>query len=66
MSEAPRPLDRDRLKAMAKNPGERYDMAQDLADDLQRFLDDKPIHAKRPGSWLKLRKWIRRWLVERW
>ncbi len=37
------------LKALAKNPVERYESAQDLADDLQRFLDDKPIQAKRPG-----------------
>ena len=36
------------LKAMAKNPAERYATAQELADDLRRFLEDEPIRAKRP------------------
>src|SRR5438270_167198 len=37
------------LKAMAKSPEERYAAAQDLADDLQRYLEDKPIRATRPS-----------------
>lgn len=48
------------LKAMEKNPVERYATAQELADDLQRFLEDKPIRAKRPGAFLRLCKWTRR------
>jgi hypothetical protein len=36
------------LKAMAKAAEERYASAQDLADDLRRYLEDKPIRAKRP------------------
>jgi serine/threonine protein kinase/Tfp pilus assembly protein PilF len=40
------------LKAMAKAPEERYATAQELADDLQRFLDDRPIRARRP-TWLQ-------------
>src|SRR5262249_54594827 len=39
------------LKAMGKNPDERYGTAQELADDLRRFLEDKPIRAKRPSLW---------------
>ena len=31
------------LKAMEKNPVDRYDTAQEMADDLQRFLDNRPI-----------------------
>jgi serine/threonine protein kinase/WD40 repeat protein/tetratricopeptide (TPR) repeat protein len=45
------------LKALAKNPAERYATAGDLADDLRRFLDDKPIRARRPGVVQRLRKW---------
>src|SRR4029079_17779331 len=37
------------LKAMSKLPEERYCAAQALADDLKRFLEDKPILAQRPG-----------------
>jgi serine/threonine protein kinase len=36
------------LKALGKNPAERYATAQDLVDDLRRFLEDKPIRAKPP------------------
>jgi serine/threonine protein kinase len=48
------------LKAMARTPAERYTTAQDLADDLRRFLEDKPILARRPTLADRLRKWSRR------
>src|SRR5262249_47822008 len=48
------------LKAMAKVPEERYATAQELADDLRRFLDDRPIRARRPTLLQRLRKWLRR------
>jgi WD40 repeat protein/serine/threonine protein kinase len=48
------------LKAMAKNPEERYATAQELADDLRRFLEDKPINAKRPTLRQRAAKWARR------
>jgi WD40 repeat protein/serine/threonine protein kinase len=48
------------LKAMAKNPEERYATAQELADDLRRFLDDQPIRAKRPSLRQRVTKWARR------
>jgi WD40 repeat protein/serine/threonine protein kinase len=48
------------LKAMEKNPIERYASAQELADDLERFLKDEPIRAKRPTVPQRARKWLRR------
>jgi serine/threonine protein kinase/Flp pilus assembly protein TadD len=48
------------LKAMAKNPAERYATAQELADDLNRFLEDKPIRARRPTLLERATKWSRR------
>jgi serine/threonine protein kinase/Tfp pilus assembly protein PilF len=48
------------LTAMEKNPADRYAAAQDLADDLRRFLDDKPIRARRPTLWHRAKKWGRR------
>jgi tetratricopeptide (TPR) repeat protein len=48
------------LKAIEKNPSERYATAQEFADDLKRFLKDEPIHAKRPSLAQRARKWSRR------
>jgi hypothetical protein len=48
------------LKATAKNPAERYSTAQELAGDLHRFLEDRPILARRPKLWEKALKWGRR------
>jgi serine/threonine protein kinase/tetratricopeptide (TPR) repeat protein len=48
------------LKSVSKNPEQRYATAQELADDLERFLEDKPIRAKRPGLIERATKWSRR------
>jgi tetratricopeptide (TPR) repeat protein len=48
------------LKAMEKEPAGRYPTAQDLADDLQRFLDHKPIAARPPSFAERSVKWARR------
>jgi len=48
------------LKAMAKEPDLRYGTAQELADDLRRYLEDRPIRARRPTLPQRLRKWSRR------
>lgn len=48
------------LKAMSKAPADRYATAQALADDVQRFLDEKPILARRPTLIDRGRKWGRR------
>jgi tetratricopeptide (TPR) repeat protein len=48
------------LKAMAKEPAERYATARDLADDLRCYLEDRPIRARRPTRAQRARKWVRR------
>src|SRR5262249_27360983 len=48
------------LKAVAKEPADRYASAGELADDLRRFLADVPIRARRPSLAEHGRKWLRR------
>jgi tetratricopeptide (TPR) repeat protein len=48
------------LKAMASARDERYATARELADDLQRFQDGRPIHARRPSVASRLGKWAAR------
>ena len=48
------------LKAMAREPERRYATAQEMADDLRRFLEHRPILAVRPSIVERLSKWARR------
>lgn len=48
------------LKSLAKEPARRYPTAKELADDLRRYLEHRPIQARRPSPRERLAKWARR------
>jgi WD40 repeat protein/serine/threonine protein kinase len=56
----PRDLETVCLKCLEKDAARRYNSAAAMADDLQRFLDDRPIHARRTNELEKMRRWCRR------
>jgi tetratricopeptide (TPR) repeat protein len=47
-------------KALAREPERRYPDADALADDLDRYLANKPIEARKPSTWYQLRKFSQR------
>src|SRR5262249_28004243 len=48
------------LKAIDREPARRYQAADELADDLQRFLENRPIQARRVGLAERAWRWRRR------
>jgi Flp pilus assembly protein TadD len=48
------------LKAMEKAAGDRYPTAGAMKEDLERYLEDRPIVARRPGPLRRAEKFLRR------
>jgi len=48
------------LKALRKEPADRYATAQEFAADLQRFLERRPVLARPPSVGEQFRMWARR------
>jgi serine/threonine protein kinase/tetratricopeptide (TPR) repeat protein len=53
-------LDWIAMKCLAKERGRRYETANGLAMDIQRYLADETVHAGPPSARYRLRKFLRR------
>lgn len=56
----PRDLDTICERALQMDPAERYATARDFGDDLNRYLNGYPIHARRVSNVERVRRWIGR------
>ncbi len=56
----PRDLETIVLKAIDKSPAFRYESAREMASDLGRFLEIRPILAKRASTVLRAWRWCQR------
>ena len=48
------------LKAMRREPAQRYASVAELADDVQRYLASEPVRARRGGLAYRTRRFVRR------
>ena len=64
----PRELESICLRCLDKDPAQRYESADALAEDLDRFLKGDPVTAGPRGIYHRLRRWMRREpaLASRW
>jgi eukaryotic-like serine/threonine-protein kinase len=60
VSDIPPPLETIVMKAIRKDPADRYKTAEEMAADLQRFLERRPILAKPMTVAERFWSWVRR------
>jgi serine/threonine protein kinase/WD40 repeat protein len=56
----PRDLETVVLKAIARDPAHRYQTPAEMAADLKRFVEDRPVRARRVSEAEKFWRWCRR------
>jgi serine/threonine protein kinase/WD40 repeat protein/predicted Zn-dependent protease len=56
----PRDLETVVLKAIARHPSHRYQSPTEMADDLKRVVEDRPVKARRVSELEKFVRWCRR------
>jgi len=56
----PRDFETIALKCLQKEPGKRYESATALVDDLKRFIDGRPIVARRVSQTERTDRWCKR------
>ncbi len=59
-AQIPRDLEVICLRCLQKHPDRRYQTAQEVAEDLERFLEGKPIRARPVGRIERLIRWTKR------
>jgi WD40 repeat protein/serine/threonine protein kinase len=59
-AKVPADLETACLKALRKDPEDRYATAQEFADELDRYLHDEPVRARRLSRVEKICRWCRR------
>ena len=60
VSNLPRDLETICQKCLMKEVGQRYQTAGELADELGRWLNGEPIHARQISLWDRTQRWCRR------
>jgi serine/threonine protein kinase len=61
--ELPADLDFILLKALRKEPEERYSTVEQFAEDLKAFLESRPVRARSANFWYRSRKFARRYRI---
>lgn len=59
-SSIPKELETIAMTALAASPADRYETAKEFANDLRKFLEDRPITARKPTIVEQAKKWLRR------
>jgi serine/threonine protein kinase len=61
--DVPKDLDFIILKALRREPEERYASVETFAADIQAFLESRPVEARSGNTWYRTRKFLRRYWI---